>query len=80
MIDDEKKIESSNEEKDILEIIDKERVPEISVLRNKEDAEDVLDKVSSFNKEYAYTIFREIGYPMTVIYEKSYVDKLYRNT
>lgn len=80
MIDDEKKIESSNEEKDILEIIDKEKVPEISVLRSKEDAADVLDKVSSFNKEYAYTIFREIGYPMTVIYEKSYVDKLYRNT
>ena len=52
---------------------------EIHILEKYEDVEELCRLVKYLNKGAMYAIFKEITFPVTVIHDKYYVDRVYRD-
>lgn len=52
---------------------------EILYLENIRDVEELSNQIPYFNRGVAHAIFKEFRFPMTSVYDKYYVDRVYRD-
>ena len=52
----------------------------VITLENKEDIDELQKVITDFNESWMKLLFNILKFPITIVYEKFYVDKLFRDT
>lgn len=53
---------------------------QVITLENKKDIDELRNIITTFNKSWMELLFHNLKFPITIVYEKNYVDKLFRDS